>query len=777
MSLSIPLPALAKILEDSEGSKFRSILQTLRSVNYVNQSLLKSDIAVFIAKVLKLLRSNDPYQIWKGCHVVSVFCSHNPVVLCSQSNQLLTVLYTRLEAFVSYYSETAQSPARLTTLKTLTRTVDILMDLIRGKPTLTREALTPKLNAIIPLLINLCQYEPKLCLPIIKKLLLQNTTTFKPFANKYRTLLTTLITKDFQMYDGSTQKLICDNYAYLHLIKQTAQTVEDNQSHHKTFLDENWRSGLLSVLQQFKPLITLCGDILDFTSDSELLKMIDSLPTRKNDQIENYDLFSPLAIDLNKSFTLWELTYRMQVLSKLLISFISLPTPFPLRVPLHGIINVCQSLLGLSTNYLPLKRGLRRETELTSVIYSVLRNLQYQGVVILKSVTKSYGKSVVFYYSSILSSLELFIPLKTKGTSIDFAKVDQMKEEVFQLLHLINIIAENIGHKVNEIDFFTKLTDVTLYLVKDKSNLHNMFTNVSDSKISKQTTKHKKDINKAAGAMADIYSHPKQFILKTDLPWFEQANKFLSTVVKNWKLPSTQQVNIIKYATVISITLKERFGAIPASFEDLLSILVLYPGNERVSILPIAIRLLKGSDNTVFEVLCNPRLPLTSTQSGRPETFTDNREELKMPDSNNFDKEEDEEDADDDVQSTELFNVQKESTQRESISENGSDKVDRVEIVPISSLTTDNSNIFRKRAIDETVDIIEEASSTEDFKRSKMDQSAASTGTSAADDAKLDSTSKSRTISEEENDEEDSEFEIPIINLSDNENEDSDLEN
>lgn len=579
------------------------------------------------------------------------------------------------------------------------------------------------------------------------------------------------------MYDGSTQKLICDNYAYLHLIKQTAQTVEDNQSHHKTFLDENWRSGLLSVLQQFKPLITLCGDILDFTSDSELLKMIDSLPTRKNDQIENYDLFSPLAIDLNKSFTLWELTYRMQVLSKLLISFISLPTPFPLRVPLHGIINVCQSLLGLSTNYLPLKRGLRRETELTSVIYSVLRNLQYQGVVILKSVTKSYGKSVVFYYSSILSSLELFIPLKTKGTSIDFAKVDQMKEEVFQLLHLINIIAENIGHKVNEIDFFTKLTDVTLYLVKDKSNLHNMFTNVSDSKISKQTTKHKKDINKAAGAMADIYSHPKQFILKTDLPWFEQANKFLSTVVKNWKLPSTQQVNIIKYATVISITLKERFGAIPASFEDLLSILVLYPGNERVSILPIAIRLLKGSDNTVFEVLCNPRLPLTSTQSGRPETFTDNREELKMPDSNNFDKEEDEEDADDDVQSTELFNVQKESTQRESISENGSDKVDRVEIVPISSLTTDNSNIFRKRAIDETVDIIEEASSTEDFKRSKMDQSAASTGTSAADDAKLDSTSKSRTISEEENDEEDSEFEIPIINLSDNENEDSDLEN
>lgn len=140
MSLSIPLPALAKILEDSEGSKFRSILQTLRSVNYVNQSLLKSDIAVFIAKVLKLLRSNDPYQIWKGCHVVSVFCSHNPVVLCSQSNQLLTVLYTRLEAFVSYYSETAQSPARLTTLKTLTRTVDILMDLIRGKPTLTREA-------------------------------------------------------------------------------------------------------------------------------------------------------------------------------------------------------------------------------------------------------------------------------------------------------------------------------------------------------------------------------------------------------------------------------------------------------------------------------------------------------------------------------------------------------------------------------------------------------------------------------------------------------------
>ncbi|CDO92196.1 unnamed protein product [Kluyveromyces dobzhanskii CBS 2104] len=769
-TVSVPLASLANIIEESEGSQFRSILQTLRSPIYVNQSLLKSDIAIFVAKLLKLLRSSEPYQLWKGCHAVAVLCSYNPVVLCSQANQLLTVLYTRLESLINFYAEISQSKARLIALRTLTRTVDNLMDLIRGKPTLTREALTPKLNAIIPLLITLCQYEPELCLPILKKLLLQNTTTFKPFANKYRVILNKLITKEFQLHDKTTQRLICDNYAYLHLIKQSAQKVDENLEHHKAFMDEHWRSGLFSILYQFKPLIQLCGDILDFSIDPEVLKLVDSLPSPSLEAGDIKDeLFGPLSVDMNESFSLWEISYRVEVLSQLLISFVSLPTPFALRIPLDGIIEVSQALLMLSTNYLPLKRGLRREVELTAVIISVLRNLQYQGVLILKSVSKSYGKDILYYYSSILSSLELFIPIKARGNSIDYDKVESMKEEIFDLLSLINVFIDHIGHKVDELDLFTKLTDVTLRLVEEKSNLGEFYSTVNDAKTIKQTTKQKKDFNKMAGAMSDIYSHPKQFVNKTQLKWYDEANTFLSSVIKNWKLPSTQQVNIIKYTTIMSITLKEQTGSLPASFEMLLTTLVLNPGLERVSILPIAVGLLKDSNNQVLDVLCHPRLPISSVlNAGTSNYKKDTRSTLTMRDTDNEEFE----------QAT--VEEKKEVTEPLKEETGASDDMEHIsaEEVNVATITTpklqaivaDESQIFRKRNVDEAN--VEE----EQAKRQKSDSveqeviEIESIPIPAVQDTRI----EGAEVAQQEESESDSDIEIPTLNVSDNDDDDED---
>lgn len=769
-SNDVPLSLLAKAIEEAEGAQFRSILHTLRSPNYVDQSLLKGDLSVFVAKLLKLLRSSEPYQIWKGCHAVSVLCTYNPVVLCSQANQLLTVLYTRLESFVEYYKETSQSKARLATLKTLTKTVDIMMDLIRGKPTLTREALTPKLNSIIPLLITLSQYETALCLPILKKLLLQNTTTFKPFANKYRVILTNLITKEFQLHDDETQRMICENFALLHLIKQTAQKVDENQEHHKSSPDEHWRSGLYSILCQFKPLILLCGEMLDFSVDKELLRLVESLPTQKNETDSKNQLFGPLAIDMNESFTLWETLYRVEVLSKLLISFISLPTPFPLRIPLHGIISVCEALLMLTTNYLPLKRGLRRESELTAVIASVLRSLQYQGILVLQTVVKCYGTDILYYYSSILSSLELFIPIKSKGNTIDYDKVELMKHEFFGLLSLMNLLSKRLGHKVSEMDLFTKLTDITLRLTEDKSTLGRFYASVNDSKTIKQTTKQKKDFNKMAGAMSDVYSHPKQFINKAELTWYDEANNFLSMVIKNWKLPSTQQVSIIKYAVITSMTLKEHIGYIPQSFEDLLTTLVLQPGNERISILPIAVGLLKGTDNKVLDILCNPRLPFVSILNLNASALNkDARTQLKMP------QEDESEDVSDNESNTNADQEVVENAKIPVLNPITAEETETTTSYKPQSIVSDPSQLLKKRSVEETVTENED----QETKRSRIEPTVQVEPNPAVEPAPVaepvpivqPTVSKNNEGPSSDSDS-DSEIEIPAINVSDDEDED-----
>ena len=143
----------------------------------------------------------------------------------------------------------------------------------------------------------------------------------------------------------------------------------------------------------------------------------------------------------------------------------------------------------------------------------------------LKSISRCYGKDILYYYSSILSSLELFIPIKARGNAIDYEKVESMKEQVFDLLSLINTLAGHLGHKIDELDLFTKLTDITLRLVEEKSNLGKFYTTVNDAKSIKQTTKQKKDYNKMAGAMSDIYSHPKP-VSYTHLDVYKRQNYF-----------------------------------------------------------------------------------------------------------------------------------------------------------------------------------------------------------------------------------------------------------
>ena len=239
---AVPLSILAKNLESSSGYDFQAILKTITSELYVDDKLLKSELAVFVAKILKLLRSSDDFQVWKGCHLTNVLCAYNPLVLCSQAGTILTAIFNKLEQKAGYYRTTVSNPQGRVLLKNLVKSVGIIIELVRGKPALTREVLTPRLSAIIGVLVTLSQFEPSLCCPITKKLLLRNTTTFKPHVNKFRAVLVNLIVKDYHHFDAATRKLIADNFALLNLVKHNNAVKDDTKSHHKLYQDEQWLS-------------------------------------------------------------------------------------------------------------------------------------------------------------------------------------------------------------------------------------------------------------------------------------------------------------------------------------------------------------------------------------------------------------------------------------------------------------------------------------------------------------------------------------------------------
>lgn len=759
-----PVTAIAKQLESATISEFQTLLKLLRQPEYINEKLLKSELALLLTKTLALLRSSNDEHVWRGCHTAVVICAYNPLVLCSHSGQLLAAIYAKLEQKVDYYNSTMATLHGKVLFETLVFAISNLIELMRDKPTLSRESLTPKLKVIIPTIINLAQYQPKICLPVLKRLLYKNTTTFKPFVSKFRQVLAHKISDSYEQFDTETQKLLCESFAYLHLIKiHTASSQDEALAHHKSFHDENWRIGMFSILCQFKPIIELCGEILDLEQDRELGSLINSLKCdniyKADEKVAEFSL-ARLKLDMNSPLTLWEIPRRLNLLIDLLSAFICLPTPNAIRVPFGTCVNICEALLSMTRNYLPLRRDLRRDSQLTSVINQVIPQIQYSGIRLLSKIVDGYGKSCLSLLPSILGSLELFIPLKPKSTNIDFEKCSVLKKEFLSLFKTVNLLFPHMGHQFHEIDLFTKLTDVALYLSEDISLADLLFNKQqTETKNNLNGSKKKQKKETSQGALSDLYTHSDKFEIRNLGSWHDEINLFLRGVLSSWKLPSNQQTKIIKYSILYSLKLKEEFGYIPDSFVQLLRTEVIYPGNERVSILPIAVSLLKNSNDNVFDVICHPRLPMGLIHPHRKPAEDldalegkDEKERKASVTSEDF--------------STEAAKKIQSDNEKLSIA-NGEEEL----TAPgNTAIEIDESLIFKKRSMDQGVTEVEiikrhKVSDITSTNEIKINQKIAA-------EAQGDYQGSKKTKAESGSEEDDSEFEIPTIQLSDDDGDD-----
>lgn len=623
----------AKRLETASGPDFQILLDQIKLPVYVDESLLKNELSLLVTKIMKLLRCNNSpeeyYQIWKGCHTAVIIASFNPLVLVAHGGQLLTGIYNKLEQLTDYINTQVWTIEFDTLLSTLVSSLTILMDLMRNNPTLSRESLVPKLKAIIPTLIKLTESKPLLTLPVLAKLLYKHSTTFKPFTNKYRAALENLLSSEdkYNQFDTHLKKLICKNYAYLHLIKDNNSNNANNNTNHVTsHPDENWRLGLFSVLRQYQPIFKLFYEILDMDQDEQLKSLINGLPMikveegKKNDDDDTTTkLFGKsLKLDLNEPFTLFEIVNRINLLNDLLIAFITVPTPFAIRVPLKLVNNVAEVLMGLNTKYLAIKRELRHDQELATVIEDVLIKLQSQSVKIWLNMLQTYGKQCLVLIPNIINSISVFIPFKPKSNKlIDYSRCDQVKPVFYDIFKVINLCFPHLGHQFNtELDSLTKLIDVTMYLIEDKSLLEPFYNLQKKQKMEKTTnksqqhSKSKKANKDSNGALSDLYTHSVNFDVSINLKQYDEINQFLYNIINNWKLSSFLQIKITKYAINKSIYYKQLLTTIPESFVKLLRIVVINPGFERVSILPIAVSLLNEQSDDVFDTLCHPKLPL-----------------------------------------------------------------------------------------------------------------------------------------------------------------------
>lgn len=617
---TLPIAHVIKHLSTGAYGDFELVLKTIKSADYIKESILKNELGLLATKILKLLKSNEELDVWKGCHLSYTICLHNPLVLSVHSGDFLKAIFLKVEQMVNFGTITNTKQVQL--IKTCVTTLGSLMDLMRNKPTLSRESLVPNLRSVITLLLKLCPTYPQTCLPVLASIASKNTTTFKPFNLKFRQELQNIFVTQYIQLDTSTQALVCKNWVYTHFISSKKNAhLDDDASHHKVYHDDVWKAGLFNILAQYKDIILLFGEIMDFEEDSNLSKLIAELPGKemqaeKEEDTEFTKEFLPkLHLDLNEPLTLWKIPERLQLLTDIVVAFVTTPTPYAVRIPMGLLSQLCETLLSITHKYIPIKRELRSDSELISVVYSVHPEIQVFGILLWIELIKTLGNSTLLHYDNMLSSMDLFIPLRAKTNDIDFTRCSAMKPLFMKFFQLLGIMFETSYPDAQYADLIVKSVEIALNFTRVEDRLSGLFTQNTTQQVKSDKSKKKSSNAKnTSGSLSDLFTHPDIFIPEINSEFYDSINRFLISVMKRTTIQSPQHVKVVHYAITVSVQIKSETGIIPETFAELLRTIVLNPGKERLTILPIANNLLKEVGDEVYDVICHPKFPIKPIQ-------------------------------------------------------------------------------------------------------------------------------------------------------------------
>ncbi|KAH3686221.1 hypothetical protein WICPIJ_002799 [Wickerhamomyces pijperi] len=609
MSVEVPISVILSTLDTPRPGNLQYILKTLYSNSSLITQLSKSELSHLISRVNNLIQSKDEYKRWYGLHLVQVL-AFNPVILTTGGAAILVSLI-KLVNDRSYDNVLLFQNACLA--------ISQIVKNIRGKPSLTREVLTPNLSNIIAALIDNFERDVATVLQVATDLLLRNTTTFKPFINKFEVKLTALLNNaNFATFDDKLQAAVCKAYAYLNLTKSSnqASSAAATNSNVQALPDDQWRLRIFQIVEELKEVVQLYENLIDLSADANINKQLLSLGKLENSK----KIFGKLSVDVNDSSTILQISQRVGVLTRLLAAFLTSATPFALRAPLGLAIKVATLLISISTSYIPVKREFGRESGLGKVIQLDVAHSQAHGVVLLRALVETYKFNVLSSSHLIFSSLEVIIPVTKSGKvfKIDDARCLNLESELLQVIGAVSELLQLNGH-ISDFEVIYKLIDASLLLLKKRTPLDELIDKQQQSAAPQgqgqgQGKKNKNKRNKDATPMSDILSHSALFELSPSKSTVKTVSSFFAIVIRKLnKINISYRIKLIKY--IVSVSLKQYLacGKISHMNVKLLEDLVLYPNDfENFNNLAIVKNLLPN--NQVLSLLTNPRFPVLDSK-------------------------------------------------------------------------------------------------------------------------------------------------------------------
>jgi pre-rRNA-processing protein RIX1 len=582
--MSLPLSVILKELEDAPSSIIE-IVSSLRNDKTILQEISKVQRKHLVSRTLALSKSPKEYNKWCGTVIIRAI-GNDYEVLANEGVNILGQLIKNLEN----YNGTINVKILLTTIDA----INYVCQNIRGKPTLTREILTPKLSTIISLYIEKLQYNPLLIIKSLTNILRNHPTTFRPFGNKLVSYLSGLMNfTEFCSFPRELQNAIFETLAAL-------PAIEKNDP------EATWENNVNDIIKQIKSVAIIYQEFLNFTDDQELVDMLKKLP-ELNDSVRI--IFPNLSIDINEPITIYEISTRIEILLSLLSSYITNETQFTVKIPLGIVLLTIQMLCSINTRFLSFKYDIRDELVKNVISSSILRN-QHNSVKFINQLVHTYKGNLLPHINSILETLEVMIPFKNKRVEYQ----DLICNEGFycDILSCVNVCL-SLTRNWSDTSILLRFIDISLFLVEPRidnlQNSSNLQQQPQQPQAGNGNKKLKKKKNVSSVPLSDLLSHQHLFVNSIDSNTIKVVRQFLNRIITVVSLPLTYHYKIMRFIIIEAVTAKyyNNEHKLPIELKKLLINSIIYPGFEKISILPIVSSIL--GDDALLSVFNNPRFP------------------------------------------------------------------------------------------------------------------------------------------------------------------------
>lgn len=578
--MSLPLTAVIAELKQTPKSAV-PILLTLHAEIDSLSTISKVDLKHLTSRTIGLLKKHEPHSIWCGVNIINVLIDSS-VVLNGEGSLFFLSL---LKVWTS-----PEAKGELIT-SSIVECLNKLCKNIRGKPTLTREVLTPNLGPLLSAYLERMLEYPELIVPSLQILILEHPTTSRPYGNKIKTKLLEFISQEtFMWFPQKLRSSIASLLASLTVIEKEGP-------------EKFWAQDVNRIISNLSSTLNIYSNFLSISEDDDTNRVLKELG-----EIDSTEIFSPLHIDINEPTSILCISTRIALLLELFKGYLFLPTSFAVSIPIGQVIAILDLAFSINTKYVPFKREMRDVAAREYVDISLLRTHQ-SALEILAMLPAQFSSSLIPHLVNIFASLELLIFLQKNH--IDRGKV--LKYESFSCA-IVSTTTRFLALTayVKDFSLLSRIVDLALILVEPRAA-----TSI-DTSTKSMATNHSKSAKKNArkggsSGIADLLS--AEHLFKRNVPAATRsiALEFFAAVIKKSPVASTQYNKLIKFIVTEAVQLrdKSKYASISKDINDLLVAALLHPGANSASIYSISSSI---TSSALLSLVQNPRFPPLPTK-------------------------------------------------------------------------------------------------------------------------------------------------------------------